>query len=162
MGPKAWRNTRIVLGVVWGVFCAGFSAFAIFESTRNGDDSANVSNIFDKKIHGEDIGPAPSLRDMTEGMLGHKARQAALGGEGWRSEVPLQLRLPIAEDAELLLSGRMDAFLDGDVPVVEEIKLWQSREAPGCALTAGCRRFATATCSARSGACPRCGSACAM
>ena len=86
--------------------------------------------------HGEDISPAPSLRDMTEGMLGHKARQAALGGEGWRSEVPLQLRLPIAEDAELLLSGRMDAFLDGDVPVVEEIKLWQSREAPGCALTA--------------------------
>ena len=57
MGSKAWRNTRIVLGVVWGVFCAGFSAFAIFESTRNGDDSANVSNIFDKKIHGEDIGP---------------------------------------------------------------------------------------------------------
>ena len=86
--------------------------------------------------HGEDIGQAPNLADMTEGMLGHKARQAVLGGEGWRSEVSLQLRLPLDEDAELLLSGRMDAFLDGGTPVVEEIKLWQSREAPEECLTA--------------------------
>ena len=30
----------------------------------------------------------------------------------------------------MLLTGRMDAFCDGDVPVIEEIKLWQRKEPP--------------------------------
>ncbi len=79
---------------------------------------------------GEDITPGGSLRDMQEGMLGHKARQAGLP-EGWRAEVPLKLTLPLdGGETELVIAGRMDAFLDADVPVIEEIKLWQGEDLP--------------------------------
>lgn len=85
--------------------------------------------------HGEDIAPAGSLRDMQEGTLGHKARQALLGGD-WQAEVPLKLSVPMADGAELQVAGRMDAFLDGPVPCVEEIKLWQGTRPPEEAETA--------------------------
>ena len=90
-----------------------------------------VRTLVEFTLHGEDIHPVGgSLRDMQEGALGHKARQALLPMP-WQSEVPLSLTLPLEdEDAELHLTGRMDAFCDGDVPVIEEIKLWQGREAP--------------------------------
>ena len=71
-----------------------------------------------------------SLRDMQEGAFGHRARQANMG-EDWEAEVPLELTVPVEElDASLLISGRMDAFRDGEVPMIEEIKLWQGKHPP--------------------------------
>ncbi len=90
-----------------------------------------VRTLVEFTLHGDDIlRLGGSLKDMQDGMLGHKARQALLG-DGWQSEVPLSIRIPVEEeDAELHITGRMDAFCDGDVPVIEEIKLWQSKEPP--------------------------------
>lgn len=90
-----------------------------------------VRQLVEFTLHGEDIRRlGGQLRDLQEGVLGHKARQALLGDD-WQAEVPLSLHVPMEdEDMELLLSGRMDAFRDGDVPVIEEIKLWQRREPP--------------------------------
>lgn len=98
---------------------------------------ASVRTLVEFTLHGEDIRPAGGmLRDMQEGVLGHKARQKLLG-DGWEAEVPLSLTVPVEEgECELLLSGRMDAFCDGDVPVIEEIKLWQRREPPRAAFPA--------------------------
>ena len=89
----------------------------------------SVRGLVEFTLHGADIRPAGSMRDMQEGMLGHKARQGLLG-EGWEAEVPVSLTVPVDEEAEMLLTGRMDAFCDGDVPVIEEIKLWQRKEPP--------------------------------
>ena len=89
-----------------------------------------VRTLVEFTLHGTDIRPAGSMKIMQEGMLGHKARQSLLG-EGWEAEVPLSLTVPVEDEAvELLLSGRMDAFCDGEVPVIEEIKLWQRKEPP--------------------------------
>ncbi|MDD6049866.1 MAG: ATP-dependent DNA helicase [Clostridiales bacterium] len=90
-----------------------------------------VRTLVEFTLHGTDIRRlGGQVKDMQDGMLGHKARQALLG-EGWEAEVPLSLTVPVEdEDAELLLCGRMDAFCDGDVPIIEEIKLWQHKEAP--------------------------------
>ncbi len=88
-----------------------------------------VRTLVEFTLHGTDIRPMGSVADMQEGMLGHKARQSLLG-EGWEAEVPLSLTIPVDEEAELHLTGRMDAFCDGDVPVIEEIKLWQHKEPP--------------------------------
>lgn len=92
-------------------------------------ERVSVRTLVEFTLHGEDIRPGGSLRDMQEGMLGHKARQSLLG-EGWAAEVPLSLALPLEDEDELLLTGRMDAFRDGEVPMVEEIKLWQGQDAP--------------------------------
>ena len=89
----------------------------------------SVRGLVEFTLHGTDIRPAGSMKDMQEGMLGHKARQGILG-DGWEAEVPLSLTVPVDDDTELLLTGRMDAFCDGDVPIIEEIKLWQRREPP--------------------------------
>lgn len=96
-----------------------------------------VRTLVEFTLHGTDIRPVRgALRDMQEGTLGHKARQGLLGGE-WQVEVPLSLEIAEEdEDFTLLLTGRMDAFLDGDVPVIEEIKLWQHREPPVSAIPA--------------------------
>ncbi len=90
-----------------------------------------VRTLVEFTLHGTDIYPARgSLRDMLDGTLGHKARQSLLG-DGWQPEVPLALTIPIEdEEAELVLNGRMDAFQDGVIPCVEEIKLWQHKDAP--------------------------------
>ncbi len=89
-----------------------------------------VRTLVEFTLHGTDIRRlGGQVKDMQEGVLGHKARQALLG-EGWEAEVPLTLTVPVEDEAELLLSGRMDAFRDGDVPVIEEIKLWQHKEPP--------------------------------
>ncbi len=95
-----------------------------------------VRALVEFTLHGEDIRPGGSIRDMQEGMLGHKARQAHLG-EGWQAEVPLSLEVPVEdEDAVLCLTGRMDAYCPGDVPWVEEIKLWQGQEPPDAPVPA--------------------------
>ncbi|MBQ6174602.1 MAG: hypothetical protein IJK28_08260 [Clostridia bacterium] len=89
----------------------------------------SVRGLVEFTLHGEDIAPVGSLRDMQEGTLGHKARQALLGGD-WQAEVPLQLEVPLEDGESLLIAGRMDAFLDGEIPCVEEIKLWQGSLPP--------------------------------
>ncbi len=90
-----------------------------------------VRTLVEFTLHGDDIlRLGGSLREMQDGMLGHKARQALLG-DGWQSEVPLGIHIPVEEeDVELHITGRMDAFCDGPVPVIEEIKLWQHKEPP--------------------------------
>ena len=96
----------------------------------------SVRALVEFTLHGTDIGPVGSMKDMQDGMLGHKARQSLLG-EGWEAEVPLSITIPLEDDAELLLSGRMDAFFDDeDVPIIEEIKLWQHKEPPMAAFEA--------------------------
>ena len=100
------------------------------------DIRLSVRALVEFTLHGEDITTGGSLRDMLEGSLGHRARQALLG-EGWQAEAPLSLRLPFPEDGfTLLLSGRMDALLPGDPPLIEEIKLWQDSQPPAAALPA--------------------------
>ena len=96
-----------------------------------------VRTLVEFTLHGADIRRVGGqIRDMQEGMLGHKARQGLLGEE-WQAEVPLSLTVPVEdEEAELLLSGRMDAFCDGEVPIIEEIKLWQHKEPPQAAFAA--------------------------
>ncbi len=90
-----------------------------------------VRALVEFTLHGTDIRRlGGQIKDMQDGMLGHKARQSFLG-DGWEAEVPLKLTVPMEEeDAELILSGRMDAFCDGDTPVIEEIKLWQHKDPP--------------------------------
>ena len=92
---------------------------------------AAVRTVVEFTLHGEDIRRlGGQIRDMQEGMLGHKARQALLG-DGWEAEVSLNLSIPVEEEeAELLVSGRMDAFCDGEIPIIEEIKLWQRKDPP--------------------------------
>ena len=89
-----------------------------------------VRTLVEFTLHGEDITRGTDIRSMQDGMLGHKARQSALT-EGWQSEVPLKTEI-VLEDLSLtlVLSGRMDAFLDGSEPAVEEIKLWQGKDPP--------------------------------
>ena len=90
-----------------------------------------VRTLVEFTLHGTDIRRlGGQVRDMQDGMLGHKARQALLDGD-WQAETPISMIVPMEdEDLELHLGGRMDAFLDGDIPVIEEIKLWQHRDAP--------------------------------
>lgn len=94
------------------------------------EERLSVRALVEFTLHGEDIRLTGGLRAMQDGTLGHQARQKLLGG-AWQSEVPLELLLPL-EDEELVirLGGRMDAFLEGDVPQVEEIKLWQGKQPP--------------------------------
>jgi len=90
-----------------------------------------VRTLVEFTLHGSDIRPVRgALRDMQEGTLGHKARQGLLG-DAWQAEVPLSLEIPVEDEGfTLLLTGRMDAFRDGEVPIIEEIKLWQRRDPP--------------------------------
>ena len=79
-----------------------------------------VRALVEFTLHGTDIRRlGGQLRDMQDGMLGHKARQSLLG-DGWEAEVPLSLTVPVEdEELELVLGGRMDAFCDGELPIVE-------------------------------------------
>ncbi len=86
-----------------------------------GERRVSVRELVEFSIHGEDILPAAGKQDMLAGSRGHRARQCALE-EGWQAEVPLSLAAEAGSTA-FLVSGRMDAFLDGEVPVVEELKL---------------------------------------
>ena len=89
-----------------------------------------VRTLVEFTLHGEDISRSGDLRAMQDGMLGHKARQAALSGD-WQHEVPLKAEIPLEDlSLTLVLAGRMDAFRDDELPTVEEIKLYQDRELP--------------------------------
>ena len=94
------------------------------------DRRLSVRELVAFTLHGADITTGGSLREMREGALGHKARQALLP-EGWRAEVPLALELQVDEETRVTLSGRMDAVnLTGPCPVIEEIKLWCGQRPP--------------------------------
>lgn len=90
-----------------------------------------VRALVEFTLHGDDIlRLGGTLKDMQDGMLGHKARQGLLG-DAWQSEVPLSICVPVEEeDVELHIAGRMDAFCDGEVPVIEEIKIWHGKQPP--------------------------------
>ena len=88
----------------------------------------SVRGLVEFSIHGEDIVPAASKQMMTAGMKGHKARQETLG-EGWQAEAPVSLVVE-AEGIAFLISGRMDAYYEAEIPVIEELKLSHTGYAP--------------------------------
>ena len=45
----------------------------------------SVRELVEFTYHGEDIRPGGTIKDMQEGMLGHKARQRLLG-DAWEAE----------------------------------------------------------------------------
>ena len=100
-------------------------------------DSIRISarQLVEFTLHGEDIVPAGSLKAMREGTQGHKARQMQLP-EGWKAEVSLSICIPAADDLAVQLTGRMDAFMDGSEPQLEEIKLWSEPDPPEAAVPA--------------------------
>ena len=87
----------------------------------DGQIRVSVRNLVEFSIHGDDIGPGSSAQDMAAGMKGHKARQGLLA-EGWQAEAPLSLTAE-AEGLSFLVTGRMDAYFDAEIPVIEELKL---------------------------------------
>ncbi len=88
----------------------------------------SVRDLVEFSIHGEDILPASGKQDMQAGMKGHKARQSLLG-EGWQAEVPVSLSIA-AEGIGFLIAGRMDAYFDADIPIIEELKLSYETHTP--------------------------------
>lgn len=89
----------------------------------------SVRGLVEFTLHGESLTRGASMRDMLDGTVSHKARQKALG-PGWESEVPLSMALPYLDEEMLTLSGRMDGFKKGDVPEIEEIKLFSGDHPP--------------------------------
>ncbi|MDD3336238.1 MAG: ATP-dependent DNA helicase [Eubacteriales bacterium] len=71
----------------------------------------------------EDITPGGGVEDMLAGGQAHRARQGRQEGQ---TEIPIQHIYWLGAE-ELELFGRMDAFTQGEVPLVEEMKLsaWQ-------------------------------------
>ena len=86
-----------------------------------GTKRLSVRELVEFSIHGEDILPASGKQDMMAGVKGHKARQSMLE-DGWRAEVPLSLIITVQE-IEFHISGRMDVYLEADIPIIEELKL---------------------------------------
>lgn len=84
----------------------------------------SVRELVSFSYFSEDILPAADMSAMLTGTLAHKARQDAAEGE---AEVSLKHVFSQDEDA-VLLYGRMDLFVDGEMPLIEEIKLGSGRE----------------------------------
>lgn len=93
-----------------------------------GQIRVSVRDLVEFSIHVEDIFPASSKQDMLAGTKGHKARQGMLG-DGWQAEAPLSLTAE-AEGISFLITGRMDAYCDAEIPIIEECKLSWSRDVP--------------------------------
>ena len=128
------RKTRSVRSTICNgsgkAFCLSFFNCTGKEAAVLEQRALAVRTLVEFTLHGEDITRGTDIRSMQDGMLGHKARQAALS-KGWQSEVPLKAEIVLEDLAlTLVLSGRMDAFLDGVIPAVEEIKLWQGKDPP--------------------------------
>ena len=81
----------------------------------------SARDLVEFSIHGEDILPAAGKQDMQAGTKGHKAHQGQLEA-GWQAEVPVSLHTS-AEGIDFQIAGRMDAYFDADVPIIEELKL---------------------------------------
>lgn len=75
----------------------------------------------------EDITPGGGVDELLAGGQAHRARQERQSGQAERA---LSHRFQLDGEA-VELYGRMDAFTDGDVPLVEEMKLsgWQGENA---------------------------------
>lgn len=66
-----------------------------------------------------DIVPAADAEAMVKGSKAHRARQ-----DGWQGETEKSLRHAFEyHGVQVEVFGRMDAFADGEIPLVEEIKL---------------------------------------
>ena len=89
----------------------------------------SVRELVEFTLHGESLTRSASVRDMLDGTVSHKARQKALG-EGWEIEAALKMELPYLDEETMTLSGRMDGYMPGDVPQIEEIKLCSWEELP--------------------------------
>ncbi len=87
----------------------------------DGQIRVSARALVEFSIHGEDIFAVSAKQDMQAGAKGHRARQGMLG-TGWQAEVPVNLAAE-AEGLAFLITGRMDAYFDADIPVVEELKL---------------------------------------
>lgn len=96
----------------------------------------SVRELVEFTYHGDDIRPGGTIKNMQEGMLGHKARQNLLG-LAWTAEKPVSTRVTMEDETPwvLLVAGRMDAWREAP-PCVEEIKLWQGKEPPAVPLDA--------------------------
>ncbi len=99
-----------------------------------GQKRVSVRDLVEFSIHGEDILPAAGKLDMQAGMKGHKARQGMLGA-GWQAEVPVSLALS-SNDIDFIVSGRMDAYFDAEIPIIEELKLSSGMHPPESAWPA--------------------------
>ena len=115
------------------------------KKSESGTLRLSVRTLVEFTLHGEDLVAPFSLRALRDGTEGHKARQRQLP-QPWQAEVPLHMDLAGPEGMPIRLSGRMDAFLDGDVPLIEEIKLWSGENLPSSPLPA---HTAQALCYAR-------------
>ncbi len=108
--------------------CAIMRTYVCMRCAMEGQIRVSVRNLVEFSIHGEDIFSVSSRQDMLAGTQGHKARQEGLG-DGWQAETPLSLTAE-AEGIPFLITGRMDAYCDADIPTLEEFKLCRSGEAP--------------------------------
>lgn len=87
----------------------------------------------------EDILPGGGVEDMLAGGCAHRSRQEQQTGEVERAiRHSFSLR---GESVELY--GRMDAFTDGPVPLVEEMKLRPPYRRRAAAGSTGRRRYCT-------------------
>lgn len=68
-----------------------------------------------------DIAPMAGVAEMLAGTKAHRQREAAQAGL-FEIEKPVRADVPLLGET-VTVFGRMDAFVDGDPPVVEEIKL---------------------------------------
>lgn len=80
----------------------------------------SVRRLVEFSIFYPDIIPAREMTDMLAGMRAHQNRQQKQL-EGYEIEAPVKHTMLCLGQA-VTVQGRMDAFLDGDVPLVEEIK----------------------------------------
>ncbi|MEG0995670.1 MAG: hypothetical protein RSH26_01780, partial [Clostridia bacterium] len=71
-----------------------------------------------------DIMPGTDMRELWAGTQAHQARQRGQEGQAERT---IKHRFALNGES-VLVYGRMDAFTEGDVPVVEEIKLGSGEE----------------------------------
>ena len=83
----------------------------------------SVRALVEFTLHGEDISPSASSSLLLEGTLAHQARQGLLPEDYVREKTLSHRFLLFPEGPALHLSGRMDAFRDGPVPLIEEMKL---------------------------------------
>ncbi len=79
----------------------------------------SVRNLVAFSYFVEDIVPSGGVREMQLGAEAHRARQSKQEGQAERA---LSQEFS-TEYGSVLVYGRMDAFTDGDIPFIEEIKM---------------------------------------
>ena len=84
-----------------------------------GDFRVSVRNLVAFTYYPQDITPMGGVDEMQRGAKAHRARQGEQEGD---SERPVK-HLFDTEWGGVFVFGRMDAYTDGDVPFIEEIKM---------------------------------------